>query len=51
MTGIDEVKETDEVRVYIQRIERETSDLTYIWDSIGAWKTEIADNGNSVEHI
>ena len=39
------------VRADNRRIERETLELAYSWDSERAGKTEIVDEGNSVEYI
>ena len=41
----------DTVRGVNQHIERETSESGYIWDSERAGKTEIVNDGNSVEYI
>ena len=46
----NEVKESDTVRVISQSIAREMSELAYSWDSEGAGKTEIVDEGNSMEY-
>ena len=51
MTGRDEVKDLDTVRVDNWRISRETLELAYIWYSERSGKTEIFDNRNSVECI
>ena len=49
--GWPEVKESDTVKNANYRIARETSEPAYIWDSERDGKTEIFDNGNSVEYI
>ena len=41
----------DVVRDSNRRIARETSESMYIWDNERSRKTEIVDNGNSVEYI
>ena len=51
MTGWDELKKLDVVRDSNWRIARETLDLEYRWDSERAGRTEIVDDGNSVEQI
>ena len=44
MTGRDEVKDLDEVRVDNWRIAREASESAYIWNSERAGKTGIVCN-------
>ena len=51
MTGRDEIKDSETVRVYNWRIARETSESAYSWDIKRAKKTDIVDDGNSVEYI
>ena len=50
-TGGDEVKDSYVVRSDNRLIARETSELAYSWDSERAGKTEIVDDGNSMEYI
>ena len=47
--GRDEVKDSDMVRDINRRKARETSESVYSWDSKGSEKTEIVDEGNSVQ--
>ena len=47
--GRDEIKDLDMVRDSNRRIARETLELAYSWNIEGAGKTEIVDDGNSVE--
>ena len=47
----DEVKDSDMVIDSCQSIARETSDSAYSRANEGDGKTEIFDNGNSVEYI
>ena len=49
MIGGDEVKDSDMVMESSRRIERETSESLYSWDSDRVRKTEIVDNGISVD--
>ena len=48
--GRDEAKDSDRVMERCRRKARETSESAYIRDSKGDEKTEIVDNGNSVEY-
>ena len=51
VTVYDEAKESDTVRADNWRIARETLELAYIWDRKRVVRTEIVDDGNSVEYI
>ena len=51
MTGWDEAKESDVVRESNQFIARESLELAYSCDREMVGKTEIIDDGNSVEYI
>ena len=48
--GVDKVKESGVVMEYSQRISRETSESAYSWDSDRFGKTDIVDNGISVDY-
>ena len=45
----EEVKDLDKVMESSRRIEREISELEYIWDCERVGKMEIVKNGNSLE--
>ena len=47
----DEFKESDMVSNGNRRIARETSDSAYSWDNERSRKTEMVDDGNSLECI
>ena len=49
--GVEEVNESDMVMERSRRIARETLESAYSWYSKGVGKTEIVNNGNSVEFI
>ena len=47
--GGDEIKDLDAVTESSRRIARETLELAYSWDSERSGKTEIVDDGISVD--